>query len=83
VSKFDGFADAAASAGRKTKNRVEPAAKGRSTGKAKRDDPDYKQALAYVRRDTHKQVMGVLLAQEREFSDLVEELLTKWLKTNS
>ncbi len=49
----------------------------------KRDDPDYKQALAYVRRDTHKQVMGVLLAQEREFSDLVEELLTKWLKTNS
>ncbi len=82
MSKFDSFADAAADAG-KAKKRPAAAAKGRSTGRAKRDDPDYKQALAYVRRDTHKQVMSALATQEREFSDLVEELLTKWLKSNS
>ncbi len=82
MSKVDNFADAAASAG-KAKKRTEPGAKGRSTTRAKRDDPDYKQALAYVRRDTHKKVMAALLTQERKFSDLVEELLTKWLKLNS
>ena len=49
-------------------------------GTAKRDDPDYKQALAYVRRDTHKRVMGALIEDEREYSELVEELLTEWLK---
>ncbi len=80
MSKFDSFADAAASAGKVKKGARR---KTNMVRRAKRDDPDYKQALAYVRRDTHKQVMSTLAAQEREFSDLVEELLTKWLKANS
>jgi len=86
VSKFDSFVKAAKVAGKSPKAK---AVKGtaeksmRATGTAKRNDPDYKQALAYVRRDTHKQVMATLAAQEREFSGLVEELLTKWLKENS
>jgi hypothetical protein len=82
VRKYDAFM-------KRTERSVKTSAKGeqptrsRATGRAKRDDPDYKQALAYVRRDTHKQVMAALAAQEREFSDLVEELLSKWLKSNS
>jgi hypothetical protein len=79
VSKFDSFVKAATG---KTATKKQERG-GRSTGRAKRDNPDYKQALAYVRRDTHKQVMATLAAQEREFSDLVEELLTKWLSVNS
>jgi hypothetical protein len=59
------------------------AAKGRRATKgkgiAKRDDPDYKQALAYVRRDTHRRVMARLAETEGEYSDLVEKLLTGWL----
>ncbi len=79
MSKFDGFVKAATG-----KTPAKSRASGtRRTGRAKRDDPDYKQALAYVRRDTHKQVMAALATQEREFSDLVEELLSKWLKVNS
>jgi hypothetical protein len=46
---------------------------------AKRDHDDYKQALAYVRRDTHRRVMARLAEDEKEYSDLVEELLTGWL----
>jgi hypothetical protein len=82
VSKFDSFVKAT---GRPTKT----PAKGkltdgtRTSGRAKRDDPDFKQALAYVRRDTHRRVMATLAAKDREFSDLVEELLTEWLKANS
>jgi hypothetical protein len=48
---------------------------------AKRDDPDYRQALAYVRRDTHRRVMMRLAGEEREFSDLVETLLAEWLNS--
>ncbi len=48
---------------------------------AKRNDPDYKQALAYVRRDTHRRVMMRLAGEEREFSDLVETLLSEWLNS--
>ncbi len=60
-----------------------PRARATDKPRAKRDDPDYKQALAYVRRETHRSVMAKLAEQEREFSDLVEELLSKWLKANS
>jgi hypothetical protein len=79
ASKFDSFADAAASAGKAEKR----PGRAKATRRAKRDDPDYKQALAYVRRDTHRRVMSKLAETEKEFSDLVEELLSDWLKKNS
>jgi hypothetical protein len=90
VSKFDSFMQATQ---KKKKGGTAPASPaiekqdGQKTAPpplkrtAKRDDPDYKQALAYVRRDTHRRVMMRLAGEEREFSDLVETLLAEWLNS--
>lgn len=54
--------------------------RGRPTGK--RSDPDFEQTTAYIRKDTHRSVKIALLeeGEGREYSELVEELLSKWLK---
>jgi hypothetical protein len=51
--------------------------------KGKRSDPNYEQVTAYIRKDTHLQVKITLLqeGQGREFSELLEELLTEFLST--
>lgn len=57
--------------------------RGRPSGK--RSDSEYCQVTAYIRRETHLGVQ-VLLLQEgkvRDFSELVEELLTKWVKSRT
>ncbi len=48
----------------------------------KRRHPDFEQVTAYIRKDTHHQVKLALLRElkGRQFSDLVEELLSTWLK---
>ena len=46
---------------------------------AKHRHPDFRQVTAYIRRDTYAQVRSRLFNQEREFSDLVQDLLTDWL----
>jgi hypothetical protein len=45
---------------------------------------DFTQVLTYIRRDTHRQTKKVLIddPDERDLSDLVEELLSGWLKKN-
>jgi DNA-directed RNA polymerase sigma subunit (sigma70/sigma32) len=50
--------------------------------RGKRSHPDYTQAPAFVRKNTYKAVKIALLNDERglDYSDLVEELLTAWLK---
>lgn len=50
--------------------------------RGKRSDPAYTQAPAFIRKDTYKAVKIALLNDERklDYSDLVEELLTAWLK---
>lgn len=57
--------------------------RGRPTGK--RSDPDYEQVTAYIRKNTHKDIKIALLqdGQGREFSELVEDLLSGWLKSRS
>ncbi len=58
-----------------------PKRRGRpATGK--RNNPDYDQTTAYVRKDTYKAVRIALIeeGEERDYSELVEELLAKWLK---
>ena len=51
----------------------------RITGKS--SNPDYAQALAYVKRTTLKSVKRELLDETNlDFSELVEKLLTDWLK---
>lgn len=59
--------------------RVQPANTGRGVGR--RRDPAYMQASAYVPRHLRRQVERVLLNDpaERDYSELIEELLQKWL----
>jgi hypothetical protein len=55
----------------------------RTASVGKRSDNDYRQVSAYIRKDTHHQVKIALLQEEREFSELVEELLSGWLKART
>jgi hypothetical protein len=59
--------------------------KPRGRPKGKRSDPDYMQVTAYIREATYDAVKVTLLTKKKglEFSELVEELLAKWLKVNS
>lgn len=81
MSKFDSFFDAATAAPTKTAKGKSPT-KTRAAQKrlAKRDDPDYKQALAYIRADTHKRIKVALAEDGDEFSELIEKLLNEWLQ---
>ena len=84
-TKYDSLFEA-----RRREERVSPAAGSeiqeetgrvaRSQGGGKRSDSDYRQVSAYVRRDTYQRVKLALLEEEREFSELVEELLQHWLE---
>lgn len=58
----------------------QPAKKGRPKGK--RSNPDFEQVTAYVRSKTYRQTKIALLQQEEleDFSELVEELLSEWLR---
>jgi len=47
--------------------------------KGKRDNPDYQQISAYIRKDTYRAVKQSIVTK-RDLSDLIEELFTDWLK---
>jgi hypothetical protein len=56
-----------------------PAKRGRPGGKGKRLNPDYAQVTAYIPKALHDETKVNLIRQgNREFSELVEELLTGW-----
>ena len=54
--------------------------RGRPNGK--RSNAEFQQVTAYVRRNTYRRVSIKLLDRENkgEFSELIEELLQKWLE---
>ena len=54
----------------------------KGSGQGKRSSGEFMQAGAYVRRDTHREVMIELMrdGKKQDFSDLVESLLAEWLK---
>ena len=52
---------------------------GRATSLGKRSNTEYRQVSAYVRKDTHRRVKMALLEEDRQFSELVAELLETWL----
>ena len=43
-------------------------------------DPDFVKLTCYVRKETLREAKKKLLDQGREVSEIVEELLAKWLK---
>ncbi len=53
-------------------------------GGGKRSDPEYTQVSAYVGRETYRKVkIALVMDGERDFSDLVDELLRGWLVARS
>ena len=50
---------------------------GRPLGK--KSDPDYAQVTVYLRKDNHLAAKKRLLDHGKEFSELVDELVTDWL----
>lgn len=86
MSKFTGVLRAAK--GEETLDRVESptptflkASRGRPKGK--RSDPAYEQVTAYIQKETYRQTKLALLQNrdERDFSQLVEDLLCAYLRT--
>jgi len=55
----------------------------RGRPKGKRSNPSYEQVTAYIRKDTYRQTKVALLQgdEERDFSQLVEDLLCAYLRT--
>jgi len=45
----------------------------------KRSDPAYRQISTYVRSDLYRSVKRELLMEERDFSELMNELLAEWV----
>jgi hypothetical protein len=64
---------------------VQAVVKKRGRPNGKRSDEGYVQVTAYIQRETHFAVKLSLLNEKkgREFSELVEELLSKWIKARS
>ena len=46
----------------------------------KRSNPAYRQISTYVRSDLYRSVKRELLMEERDFSDLMDELLAEWIR---
>jgi hypothetical protein len=57
-----------------------PGKTGTGRALAKSADPSYTKFTTYIRKSTHLGVKTRLVSKEKELSDLVEELLSTWLK---
>ena len=89
LSKFQGVIDAAKSredtVAKPAPLVMPPRRQGRGRPPGKRRNPDFEQVTAYIRKHTHQGVKIALLQEGKgqEFSELVEGLLAKWLKSRS
>ncbi|HEY9681955.1 MAG TPA: hypothetical protein V6C86_10285 [Oculatellaceae cyanobacterium] len=51
--------------------------------RGKRSNPSFEQVTAYIRKDTYLKAKMALLQEGRDFSDLVEELVSAYLRTQT
>jgi hypothetical protein len=51
---------------------------GRPPGK--KSNPEYQQVTIYIEKQVHRTARKLLLDDERQFSDLVNELVSEWVK---
>jgi hypothetical protein len=82
MSKFTSVLEAAR--GRDVQEEPAPIIRiARGRPKGKRSDPSFEQVTAYIRKDTYLKVKMSLLQEggDRDFSDVVEELLSEFLRT--
>ncbi len=54
----------------------------KAKGKGKRDDNDYGKIGVYIRSETITEVKARLVRQRKDLSDLIQDLLDKWLAQN-
>lgn len=71
------FAELLGEVGVSAKEASQPDAPAAKVGK--RSDPAYRQISTYVRSDVYRAVKRELLMDERDFSDLMDELLSEWV----
>jgi hypothetical protein len=84
MSKFDGLISAKSKQNSKNGDKTSGTAvsgqkNGKSRAPGKRSDPDFTQITAYIRKETHENVMRKIYKRQ-ELSELLEELLTEWMK---
>ena len=51
------------------------------TSKAKSSNPDYTRTTIYLPKKMHKKLKAIAVEEEREMSEIVEELLGEWLES--
>jgi len=81
-SKFKGLFEARSNQSTSPEKRGRGRPAGDAGGKRNNKD-EFVQASAYLRIETHRQVKSALALEDKEFSELVEELLADWLKSRS
>lgn len=60
-----------------------PPATSKDRIRGKSANAEFIKLTSYIRRDTHMAIKRAVLEENREISELVEELLAKWLKERS
>ena len=54
--------------------------RGKGRPKGKKSDPDYTTLTTYIRMETYRALNIRAIKEDREMSEVVQELLDKWLK---
>ena len=62
-----------------------PSLKKRGRPSGKRSDTGFVQVTAYIQKNTHRDVKIALLKSnaEQDFSELIDDLLSQWLKSST
>lgn len=61
----------------------EPSQQPSQKKKAKGSDPDYVRTTVYLPKRLHRKLKAAALDEEREMSEIVEELIEQWLESRS
>ncbi|MBE9212090.1 CopG family transcriptional regulator [Plectonema cf. radiosum LEGE 06105] len=77
TSRFDELIDAARS--RQKRDNPQDLYEEKVTFKSKSTDPDYVRTTVYLPKKLHRKLKLAAAADERQMSDIMSELLEKWL----
>ncbi|NJL81289.1 MAG: CopG family transcriptional regulator [Richelia sp. RM2_1_2] len=81
TSRFDELIDAARS--RQKRDNPQDSSEENVTFKSKSTDPDYVRTTVYLPKKLHRKLKLAAAADERQMSDIISELLEKWLDEKS
>lgn len=78
-SRFAGIADIRSKL--PAEPELEPERSAGKTGRppGKKSNPSYAQVTVYLRKDLHRTAQKLLFDDKRQFSDLVDELVDRWV----